>query len=348
MVGYLQSQLLLLYKKYIIMKRLTIKLNLSIVMLLSTLFFISCGNNDDDLVTDPQNDNNKAVFNELLGTWIIQKSTINDKPVSSESFECLKTSVATFDENGYKVNYRKKGEGRFSAGCAVTQEFSGTYSISKEGIVDLNKSKGITAELKEGKLIITSDEDGTVQKDTFINEKDITNTVLDDVKDDTSTTPTPPAETEEFKKLKQKLQGVWKLTSSTINDEKISLTSCGLESNLTFKENNNKILILQKKATFTKGDLAKYGVAIGGTGINSIKVTKSTSVGGNTDKVSIDSDASCKFVKESVRDFELKKDNTLIVKGTKVEFTLKDDATIVLTFENSSTNTIGEKVFKKM
>ncbi len=323
------------------------KVNLKLITLLSltTLFFVSCGDNNEEIITDGNNPGNAAVFNELLGTWFIQESVINGTPVSRESFDCLKTSVANFDEDGYKVNYRKKGTGAFAAGCAVTQEFSGTYSISKEGIVDLNKSIGLTAELKEGKLIITSKEDGVTQKDTFINEKDIANAVLDDI--DVTPDTTPPAESEEFKKLKEKLQGEWKLTKSVINDEEIQLSSCGTESSLTFKDNNNKILVNQKKRTFTRGDLAKYGIAVGGAGITSIKAEKSTSSGENSDKVTFDTSATCSFVKESVRIFELKNDTTLKVKGTNVEFTLQDDQTIILTFENTSTNTKGTKTFKK-
>ncbi len=325
------------------MKLLTSNFKLIFTLLTLTFFITSC--NDDDLPSD--NGGDKAVFNELIGTWLIQESEINGAAVSKESFDCLKTSVAKFTETNYEINYRKKGTGAFSGGCAVTQQLSGTYTVDKDGVIDLNKSKGLTAKLVEGKLMITSKEDNNTQEDVFVNEKDIVNVVLDesnagdDIKDE------PVVESNEFKELKQKLQGVWNLSSFEINGEELTLNSCRLDSFLEFKDDNNKVLITQKKATFTRGDLAKYGVVIGGAGIESIDIIKSVSNGENSDKVTLSTKNTCRFIKESTRIFEFVKDDVLKLKATNIEILLKDDSTIVLTFKNESTNTEGKQVYKK-
>ncbi|WP_299679223.1 lipocalin family protein [uncultured Tenacibaculum sp.] len=330
------------------MKLLSINLKTIALLLTTLIVFTSC--NDDDETTPIDGNQNQSVFNELIGTWLIQKSSVNGVEVSAESFNCLKTSVIKFTERNYELNYNKKGTGAFAAGCAVTQQFSGTYEVNKEGVVDLNSNRGLTAELKEGKLIVTTVEGNTKQEDIFINEKDIVTSVLDT--DDTSAGGNPttgtPVETEEFKKLKEKLQGKWALNSFEINGESITLSSCRSGSLIEFKENNNEIFILQKKATFTQGDLNKYGIGIGGTGIKTIKVTKSTTSGNNKDKVTIDSNASCKFIKESTRIFEHVSDNTLKIKTRNIQFKLIDASTIELTFKNTSTNTEGKQIYKKM
>ncbi|SNR15703.1 hypothetical protein [Tenacibaculum jejuense] len=328
------------------MKLMSISLKTIALLLTSLIVLTSC--NDED-TTPIDGNQNQAVFNELIGTWLIQKSSINGVEVSAESFNCLKTSVIKFTDMDYELNYNKKGTGSFSAGCAVTQQFSGTYEVNKEGVVDLNSNRGLTAELKEGKLIVTTVEGNTKQEDIFINEKDIVTSVLDtDVAAGGNPTPGTSVETEEFKKLKEKLQGKWALNSFEINGESITLSSCRSESLIEFKENNNEIFILQKKATFTQGDLNKYGIGIGGSGIQTIKVTKATTNGDNKDKVTIDSNASCKFVKESTRIFEHVSDNTLKVKMRNIQFKLIDASTIELTFKNTSTNTEGKQIYKKM
>ncbi len=327
------------------MKLLSFNLK-TFILLLSSLLIVSC--NDDD--TPITMEENNTVFNELLGTWLIQESTINGTPVNSESFNCLKTSNINFTANKYELNYNKKGTGAFAAGCAVTQQYSGTYEVDKEGKVDLNSNEGLTAILKEGKLIVTTVDGTTKQEDVFINEKDIVSNVLDT---DNSTTTggevtTPPVETQEFKDLKNKLQGKWGLNSFEINGEQLMLSSCRLESILEFKNNNNEIFILQKKATFTQGDLRKYGIGIGGVGIQTVQVTKSFANGDNKDKVIVDSNASCKFVKESTRIFEHVNGNVLKIKTRNIEFKLVDDTTIELTFKNLDTNTEGKQIYKKL
>ncbi|WP_075340899.1 lipocalin family protein [Tenacibaculum agarivorans] len=332
------------------MKLKSISLKALSLLLGVTVIFSSCNDDASDVIDNGNQD--QAVFNELIGTWLIQESKINGTQVSAESFDCLKTSVAKFTESEYDLNYRKKGTGTFAAGCAVTQQFSGTYEFNKDGVVGLNSARGLTAELKDGKLIITSVDGSDKQEDVFINEKDIVTGVLDS--DDTTTgggnPTTPVAETEEFKKLKAKLQGKWNLNSFEINEKPITLSSCRAGSYLEFKENDNKIFILQKKATFTKGDLNKYGLGVGGTGIQSVSATKSFSSGDNTDKVTFDTNATCKFVLESTRVFEHETGNELKVKNTRdvIKFKLIDDNTIELTFKNKATKTEGKQIYKKM
>ncbi|WP_299620674.1 lipocalin family protein [uncultured Tenacibaculum sp.] len=327
------------------MKIQSINLKSLALFFISITALLSCSDNTADLPEE-----NNTVFNELLGTWLIQSSSVNGTPVNSASFDCLKTSVAKFTATNYELNYRKKGTGAFASGCAVTQQFSGTYEVNQNGVVDLNSSRGITAEIKEGKLIITTEEGSNKQVDTFINEKDIVNTVLD-TDNGTSTgggTTNPPAETDEFKNLKEKLQGKWGLNSFEINGEAITLSSCRATSFIEFKDQNNKIFIFQSKATFTQGDLRKYGIGIGGSGIQSVKATKSTSNGENSDKVTFDTDASCKFKKESTRVFEHVSGDVLRIKTRSIEFKLVNDTTIELTFKNSDTNTEGKQIYKKL
>ncbi len=314
-----------------------------IFSLLAVTFLVSCSNDDNNDLSSDNKNNNPDVFNELVGSWLIQESKINGTAVDTDSFNCLKTSIAEFRTLEYTLNYRKKG----SSICSITQEFSGTYRLNSDGSISLNSiDDNLSATLKDGELIITSKEGNSTQVDTFINEKDIINTATELPTED-ETEPESNTNTEALKALITKLKGTWSIEKHEVNNNTLNISDCGKQNTISINE-DGIITLIQNNTTYTKADLNKYGVGFSGPegSIQDLQFEGSFGSGSSIDKIIIDSKANCKFIKESTRALSFVSTNIASL-SSSANIKWVDQSTIELQYKNSQTQTTGVVTFKK-
>lgn len=324
--------------------------NLFIVVALFSLTLVSCASDDDSSSDDNEIISQDVVETKkkLVGDWTLVSSAINDKSVSASEFECLKKSIATFNENDtYTITFKKQGSASSDL-CSQTNTQSGTYTV-----VDLNSVTffNSTSEIKlvEDRLEITSkitnSNEEETQVDVFIrsDSEDLSDGNQEET-DDVETEEEEEETTEENNTYDgtaviAKLVGKWNIETSA--DE------CLGKNTIEFKD-ENVFEFIQHKKTFNRRDLIDYNINISYPfpGLFSASVTK-----GN-DTVVFDNKADCQFVKTSELEYIVKDEKTVILKNiAQVKILIINDTTINFIYEytdNDSNNQTITFVYKKV
>ncbi|AUP81241.1 lipocalin family protein [Flavivirga eckloniae] len=314
-----------------------------LLFVLFALALFSC--NSDDDANPEDSEEIIATKEKLVGNWKLVSSTIDNKSVSPSEFECLKKSIATFNQDGtYKLTFLKPGSSSTNL-CSKTSTQSGTYTV-----IGLNSVTFFNFD-SEIKLIddtlqitskITNGNEEQDQIDIFIRSD---NTELeenpeeetDDLETDNDNG-NEEANTFDGTEVIKNILGKWKIDSDQ---------DCLQKNTMEFKS-QSVFEFIQHKKTFNRRDLLNYNVSVSYPLPESIKaaVTK-----GN-DMVVFDTSATCQFIKTSTLEYIVKDEKTIVLKNISgIKLLLQDNKTIKLiyTFTDSSVNEqVREFVYKKL
>ncbi len=319
----------------------------TLFFMLLTLAFSSC-NSDDDANPNPNPENSeeiRATKEKLVGEWKLISSTIDNKNVSPEEFECLKNSTATFNQDDtYELTFLKLGSNSATL-CSRTVTQSGTYTvIGLDSVTFFNFDSEI--ELIDDTLQITSKVTNGGQEqdqiDIFIrNDNSELEENPDEETDDVETDETDEDNgdnTFDGPAVIQKILGKWQIESDR---------DCLQKNTIEFKA-QSVFEFIQHKKTFNRRDLLNYNVSVSYPLPESINAT----IFKGNDMVVFDTSAECQFIKTSTLEYVVKDEKTIVLKNISgLKLLLEDDTTIKLiyTFTDSDNNEqVREFVYNKL
>ncbi|KZS38802.1 hypothetical protein AWE51_14555 [Aquimarina aggregata] len=297
---------------------------------LFSLVLVSCASDDDSGPSNEEVSQNVVeTKKKLVGDWKLVSTTIDGQSVSASEFECLKRSVATFNEdNTYTITFKKKGSPSSDL-CSQTIAQGGTYTVAGLNSVTFFNS---TSEIKlvDDTLQITSKvTNGSTEEtqvDTFIrgDSEDLSDSdqeETDDVTVEEDETTTEEDNTYDGTAVIAKLLGKWNI--ETTNNECLQKNTIEFKAESVFE-------FIQHKKTFNRRDLLNYNINISYpfSGAFSASVTK-----GN-DMVVFDTNADCQFIKTSTLQYIVKDEKTVLLKNIpQVQILIVDDTTINLVYK---------------